>query len=101
MHRINFEKTIVPLPVLCYNLYVNIVMNIRKKAMQTIERLKLMHELVKRKLSRNAIETVVQIVEATYNASGYEKAEAKAKEIRELLESGISEAELLKKLKLM
>ena len=69
--------------------------------MQTIERLKLMHELVKRKLSRNAIETVVQIVEATYNAHGYAKAEAKAKEIRELLESGISEAELLKKLKLL
>ena len=69
--------------------------------MQTIERLKLMHELVKRKLSRNAIEKVSQTVESAYNASGYEKAEAKAKEIRELLESGIGEAELLKKLKLM
>jgi uncharacterized membrane-anchored protein len=69
--------------------------------MQTIERLKLMHELVKRKSSRNAIENVVQIVEATYNAHGYAKAEAKAKDIRELLESGISESELLKKLKLL
>ena len=69
--------------------------------MQTIERLKLMHELVKRKLSRNAIEKVSQTVEAAYNTHGYAKAEAKAKEIRELLESGISEGELLKKLKLL
>ena len=69
--------------------------------MQTIERLKLMHELVKRKLSRSTIETVAQIVENTYNAHGYAKAELKAKEIRELIESGISEAELLKKLKLL
>ena len=69
--------------------------------MQTIERLKLMHELVKRNLSRKAIETVAQIVEATYNAHGYARAEAKAKEIRELIETGIGESELLKKLKLL
>lgn len=69
--------------------------------MQTIERLKLMHELVKRKLSRKTIETVAQIIENTFNAQGYVKAEEKAKKIRELIETGISETELLRKLTLL
>ena len=69
--------------------------------MHTIERLKLMHELVKRKLSRKTVETVAQLIETAYNTQGYVKAEEKAKKIRELIETGISEAELLKKLTLL
>ena len=69
--------------------------------MQTIERLKLMHELVKRKLSRKTIETIAKFIENTFNAYGYVKAEEKAKQIRELIETGISEAELLRKLTLL
>ena len=69
--------------------------------MHTIERLKLMHELVKRELSRKTVETVAQLIETTYNTQGYVKAEEKAKKIRELIETGISEAELLKKLTLL
>lgn len=63
---------------------------------QTIERLKLMHELWARNLSDTTIEAIVQIMESMRTEQGH--SEAEAKEIRELIETGISEAELLKTL---
>ena len=64
----------------------------------TIERLKLMHELWARKLFDTTIEAVVQIIERTRINQGHNEAEAKSKEIRLLIETEISEAELLQKL---
>ena len=68
---------------------------------QTIDRLKLMHELWARNLSNTTIEAIVQVVENTRIAQGHSKAEAKAKELRLLIESEISETEILKKLNQM
>lgn len=65
----------------------------------TIDRLKLLHELWARKLSDDTVEAVVQILESTRINQGHEAAEAKAKELRLLIETEISEEELLKKLK--
>lgn len=67
----------------------------------TIERLILMHELWEWNLSDTTIETIVQIIENIRINHGHDKAEAKAKEIRLLMETGISEAEFLQKLEQM
>ena len=64
----------------------------------TIERLKLMHELWKRKFSNTTIEAITQIIESTRINRGHLAAEEKAKEIRELIEQELSEAVLLQKL---
>ena len=45
------------------------------------------------------METITQIIERTRISQGYEQAEAKAKEIRELIENGLSETDLFQKLK--
>ena len=65
---------------------------------QTIERSKIMRILWAKTLSNTAVEKIVKVIGNTRIESGHEAAEAKAKEIRELIESGLSEAELLKKL---
>ena len=66
---------------------------------QVRERSRLTHELLERNLSNTTIEVVSQIMESTRKEQGHSKAEAKAKEIRELIETGISEEQLLQKLK--
>ncbi len=65
---------------------------------QTIERIKLMHEEFARKFSDTTVEAITQIIESVRINSGHDKAEEEAKEIRELIESGIDETELLKML---
>ena len=60
-----------------------------------------MHELWEMELSDDTIEAVVQIIEHTRINCGHDGAEAKAKEIRMLIETGISEAELMEKLNQM
>ena len=67
----------------------------------TIDRLLLMHELWERKLSDTTIEAVVQIIERTRIEQGHSKAEAVAKEIREIIETENSESGVLKKLNQM
>lgn len=64
-----------------------------------IERLKLMHERLERNFSDDTQEAITQIIESLRINQGHHAAEAKAKEIRELIESGLSEAELLQKIK--
>ncbi len=64
----------------------------------TIDRLKLMHELWERKLSDTTIEAIVQVLESTRINQGHPRAEEVAKEIRGLIEGGLDETELLKKL---
>ena len=66
-----------------------------------IERLKLMHERLARNLSNTTEESITQIIENTRKNSGHVQAEAKAKEIRLLIESEISEAELVQKIEQM
>lgn len=68
---------------------------------RVIERLKLMHELWERNLSNTTIEAIVQLLENTRLNKGHSKAEEIAKELLTLIESGISEAELLNKLNQM
>ena len=63
-----------------------------------IDRSKLMRTLWARNWSDTAVEKIAKVIGNTRIESGHEAAEAKAKEIRELIESGLSEAELLKKL---
>ena len=67
----------------------------------TMERLKLMHELWERELSDSTREIIVQILKNTRINQGYEKAEIKAKRIRNWLESNVAEVELVRKLKRM
>ena len=67
----------------------------------TIERCKLTHLELAMNLSNTTSERITQIIANTRTSKGHEASEAKAKEIRELLESGISEKDLLKKLKAM
>ena len=67
----------------------------------TIDRLKLLHELWERSLSDVVIEAVVQNIEYIRKNQGHSAAESKAKEIRLLIETGITESELLKQLKQM
>ncbi len=65
---------------------------------QTIERVKLMHEEFARNFSDATTEVITQILESVRINAGHDKAEEVAKEIRELIESEIEETELLKKL---
>ena len=64
----------------------------------TIERLKLMHEVLARNFSNTTTEAITQIIESTRINQGHIKAEATAKAIRELIEAGLTEAELVKKI---
>ena len=64
----------------------------------TIERLKPMHERFVRNFSDATNEMITQIIEYTRIHLGHVSAEEVAKEIRERIESGISETELLPKL---
>lgn len=59
-----------------------------------IERVKLWHTLFERKRSDTMIDAIMQIIERTRIEQGHTKAEEKAKEIRGLIETGISEPEL-------
>ena len=68
------------------------------KKLPTIERVLLMHEEFARGFSDTTTEAITQIIESTRINSGHFAAEAKAKEIRMLIESDISEAELLDKI---
>jgi hypothetical protein len=68
---------------------------------RVIERLKLMHEELERNFSNTTTEAITQIIERTRKEQGHSEAEAKAKELRLLIETGISEAELLNKLNQM
>lgn len=64
-----------------------------------IERSKLMRAEWARNFSDTTTETITQIIVSTRINQGHEAAEAKAKELRLLIETEISEEELLKKLK--
>ena len=66
-----------------------------------IERLKLMHEELVRNFSDTTSEAITQIIESLRINQGHGAAEEKAKEIRELIESGLGETELLQKLNQM
>ena len=68
------------------------------KKLPTIERVRLMHEEFARGFSGNTTEVITQIIESTRINNGHFAAEAKSKEIRLLIESGISEAELINKI---
>ena len=68
------------------------------KKLPTIERVRLMHEEFVRGFSDNTNEVITQIIESTRINNGHFAAEAKAKEIRLLIENNISEAELLDKI---
>ena len=73
-------------------------MNDFYKKIPTIERVRLMHEEFARGFSDNTTEVITQIVESARINNGHFVAEAKAKEIRLLIENNISEAELLDKI---
>ena len=66
-----------------------------------IERLKLMHERLVRNFSDETSEAITQIIESTRIHQGHLQAEAKAKEIRTLIEEELDEAELMKRLNQM
>ena len=66
-----------------------------------IERLKLMHEELVRNFSDTTMEAITQIIESTRINQGHTKAEETAKAIRELIEAGLTEAELVKKIQHM
>ena len=68
------------------------------KKLPTIERVLLTHEEFARGFSDNTTEVITQIIESTRINNGHLAAEAKAKEIRLLIENNISEAELLDKI---
>ena len=63
-----------------------------------MERLLLGHAERVRNISDDTSEIITQIIERTRIEQGHLEAEARAKEIRELIETGISESELAKKL---
>ena len=65
---------------------------------QTIERIRLMHDVFERKFSDATTEVITQIIESIRMNAGHDKAEEEAKKLRELIESGIDETELLKKI---
>ena len=65
------------------------------------ERVRFTHEMLERNLSDTTIEVVAQIMENTRKEQGHGEAEIKAKEIRMLIETGLSEQSLLWKLKQM
>lgn len=60
-----------------------------------IERLKLMHEELARNFSYITREAITQIIEKIRINQGHSQAEKKAREIRELIESGVREKDLL------
>lgn len=66
-----------------------------------IERLLLMHEELERNFSDTTTEAITQIIKSTRIDQGHEAAEARAKEIRELIEDGLSETQLMQKLNQM
>ena len=68
---------------------------------QVRERSRLTHELLVRNMSDTTIEAVAKIMESMRKENDYgeTEAEAKAKEIRKLIETGLSEKLLLEKLK--
>ena len=68
---------------------------------QVRERVRLTHELLVRNMSDTTIEAVAKIMESMRKENDYRETEAevKAKEIRELIETGLSEKLLLEKLK--
>ena len=68
------------------------------KKLPTIERVLLMHKELGCRFSDTIIESITQIIESTRINKGNFAAEAKAKEIRLLIESNISEVELTEKL---
>ena len=67
---------------------------------QTIERCKLLHLELSMELSDATHESIIQAVEYARITHGHDKAEEVAKEIRELIESGINEADLLEKVRI-
>ncbi len=68
------------------------------RKLPTIERVRLTYEELARHFSDTTTEAITQIIEHTRINSGHFAAEATAKEIRLLIESNISEAELLDKI---
>ena len=64
----------------------------------TIERVKLMHEEFERNFSDTTVELITHILESVRINEGHQQAEKEAKEIRELIESEINEADLLTRL---
>lgn len=72
-------------------------MNTEKK-IQVIERSKLLRTLWQSKFSADTQDTLSFVIGTIRQAKGHDAAEAKAKEIRLLMESGINEEELLEKL---
>ena len=66
-----------------------------------IERLLLMHEELERNFSDTTTEAITQIIESTRIDQGHEAAEVRAKKIRELIEDGLSETQLMQKLNQM
>ncbi len=73
-----------------------------KQIIKTHERALLLETFLKRAdLSESTEESISIIIRDTLRKSGSEAAESKAKEIRETLETEITEKELLKKLKMM
>ena len=67
---------------------------------QAIERCKLLHLELSMALSDATHEAIIQSVEYARINFGHDKAEEVAKEIRELIESGINEADLLRRVML-
>ena len=72
-------------------------MNTEKK-IQVIERSKLLRAEWARNYSDNTTDIITDIIVKARESKGHDAAEAVAKEIRLLIESGISEEELLDKL---
>ena len=68
---------------------------------RAVERLKLSRAEQERGFSDTTSEAITQIIERTLKEQGHEEAEAKSKELLLLIETGISEAELLQKLNKM
>ena len=65
----------------------------------TMERWTLCHIFLEKKFSRTMINEIISIIGDIRVNQGHEAAEAKAKEIKELIDKGLSEAELLKRIK--
>jgi len=72
-----------------------------RKAVPTAERASLLETFLTVDFSLNTEEKISEAIKNTCLKSGSEVAEAKAKEIRLLIESGMSESEILEALKTM
>ena len=68
---------------------------------KVIERSKLMRSEWDRAFSDTTMDAITQIIVSVRQEKGHSAAESKAKEIRLLIETGITESELLKQLKQM